>query len=129
MINDRKLLDLGCGIRKRAGAVGVDIMSNDVVDVVHDLNQYPYPFLDDQFEDILLDNSIEHLDDIVLTMEELFRISKDGARIVIRVPYFRSHWAMDPTHKHYFAAHAFLFLTLLMSFTNFISIHRRHFFM
>lgn len=128
MINDRKMLDLGCGIRKRADAVGVDMMPNDVVDVVHDLNQYPYPFLDDEFDDILLDNSIKHLDDIVLTMEELHRISKDGARIVIKVPYFRSHWAMDPTHKHYFATHAFFVFDPAHDFHKFYKYSSKAFF-
>ena len=47
------LLDLGCGKSKRSGAIGVDIIESEVVDVVHDLNEYPYPFADDEFNDIL----------------------------------------------------------------------------
>lgn len=109
LIFDRKMLDLGCGIRKREGAIGVDIIESDAVDLVHDLNVYPYPFEDSLFDDILMDNSIEHLDDIVKTMEELWRISKPGAKITIKVPYFRSHYAIDPTHKHYFVAHSFYY--------------------
>jgi predicted SAM-dependent methyltransferase len=104
-----KLLDLGCGITKRQGAIGVDVIDNDVVDIIHDLDVHPYPFGDNSFDDILMDNSIEHLSDVVKTMEELWRISKPGAKLTIKVPYFRSHYAIDPTHKQYFVAHSFYY--------------------
>ena len=102
-------LDLGCGKNKRPGSLGVDVVWNDQIDVVHDLNRYPYPFEEGQFDDVLMDNSLEHLDDIVKTLEELWRICTPGAKIVIKVPYFRSHFAIDPTHKHYFASHSFYY--------------------
>ena len=104
-----KKLDLGCGIRKRNGALGVDIVENSCVDVIHDLNQYPYPFNDNEFGDVLMDNSLEHLSDIVRTMEEIFRISKNNCVVTIKVPYFRSHYAIDPTHFHYFVSHSFYY--------------------
>ena len=100
-------LDLGCGIRKRRGALGLDIIENSVVDIVHDLNNCPWPLEDDSFDDILMDNSLEHLDSVVRTMEEIHRIAKNGAVITIKVPYFRSHYAIDPTHKQYFVSHSF----------------------
>lgn len=105
----KKLLDLGCGIRKRKGAIGVDIIPNDVVDVIHNLNQCPWPFPDNEFDDILFESSIEHLNDIVKTLEETWRIAKPKARVTIKVSYFRSHYAIDPTHRHYFAAHSFYY--------------------
>lgn len=100
-------LDLGCGIRKRKGALGIDIIENNVVDIVHDLNIYPWPLADNSFDDVLMDNSLEHLDSVVRTMEEIHRIAKNGALITIKVPYFRSHYAIDPTHKQYFVSHSF----------------------
>ncbi|MBI5233472.1 MAG: methyltransferase domain-containing protein [Deltaproteobacteria bacterium] len=105
----KRLLDLGCGRRKRKGAVGVDIVKNDCVDMVHDLNEYPYPFADNEFDDILLDNSLEHLNDIVMTMEEVWRISRPEALVTIKVPYFRNHLAIDPTHRQTFASHSFYY--------------------
>lgn len=105
----KKLLDLGCGIRKRDGAIGVDIAVNNVVDVVHDLNIYPYPFADNEVDDVLMDNSLEHLADVVKTMEEIFRITKHKGSVKIKVPYFRSHYAIDPTHLHYFVSHSFYY--------------------
>lgn len=73
------------------------------------MNQYPYPFQNNEFDDVLFDNSLEHLDDIVRTMEEVWRICQSGAKVTIKVPYFRSHFAIDPTHRHYFACHSFYY--------------------
>ncbi len=98
-----KILDVGCGNRKRTGAIGIDINSRSQADVVHDLNVTPYPFEDSTFDEIYIDNVLEHLDDVIKTLEELYRISKPGALVKIIVPYFRSRWAcIDPTHQHFF---------------------------
>lgn len=108
-MNNIKLLDLGCGKKKRHNAIGVDIIKNPQVDIVHDLNIYPYPFPDQEFDDILMDNALEHLDNINTTLEELYRISKENALVTIKVPYFRSHTSVDPTHRHSFAYHSFFY--------------------
>lgn len=98
-----RLLDLGCGRRRRPGAVGVDRNPAVCPDVVADLDQFPYPFVDSSFHDLLLDNVLEHLADVPGVMSELYRIAAPGARVTIVVPYFRSQWAaVDPTHRHAF---------------------------
>jgi len=108
--NMKKILDLGCGNRKREGSVGVDINPGTNADIIHDLNTFPYPFEESTFEIIYADNVIEHLDNILKVMEELHRISKPGGIIIIKVPYFRSRYAyIDPTHKHYFTAESFTY--------------------
>lgn len=81
-------IDLGCGQKKREGYIGVDILNVPGVDVIHDLNVFPYPFRDNIAEEIWMDNVLEHLNDPVKVMEEVYRISCNNARIVISVPYF-----------------------------------------
>lgn len=104
----RKILDLGCGTRKREGALGVDINPGGAADVIHDLNSFPYPFEDSSFDEIYIDNVLEHLSDVVRTLEELHRISKAGGLVVVYVPYFRAKWAcIDPTHRHFFTTESF----------------------
>lgn len=104
----KKILDVGCGNRKHDGAIGIDINSNTCADVIHDLNIIPYPFQDSTFDELYIDNVIEHLDDVVKIMEELHRLGKPGALIKIDVPYFRARWAfIDPTHKHFFTMESF----------------------
>jgi predicted SAM-dependent methyltransferase len=96
-------IDFGCGQRKKEGYVGVDALSIPGVDVVHDLNIFPYPFEDNSADDIWMDNVLEHLDNPLKVMEEIYRISKNDAKVLISVPYFRSFYAtIDPTHKNYF---------------------------
>lgn len=104
----RTVLDLGCGLRKRPGAVGIDVNPRSQADVIHNLNAVPYPFPEDCFNEIIADNVMEHLDDIVKVMEELFRIGKPSALITIIVPFFPHRQAnTDPTHKHFFGIHSF----------------------
>ena len=96
-------IDFGCGQRKKEGYVGVDALSLPGVDVVHDLNILPYPFEDNAAYDTWMDNVLEHLDNPLKVMEEIYRISRNGAKVVVGVPYFRSFYAtIDPTHKNFF---------------------------
>lgn len=106
----KKILDLGCGRKKRPGAIGVDFNGNLGADIVHDLNQFPYPLKDNEFDEIYLDNTLEHLDNVISVMEEVYRISKPGGLVKVIVPYFRSHWAcIDPTHRHFFTLNSFAY--------------------
>jgi predicted SAM-dependent methyltransferase len=103
-----KILDLGCGKKKRPGSIGVDHSSRHQADIIHDLNLFPYPFKDDEFDEIYLDNVLEHLDSPMLVMEEVHRICKPGGRVKVIAPYFRSLWAfIDPTHKNFFTVNSF----------------------
>lgn len=101
-------LNLGCGERKVEGFIGVDKIKTKAVDKVWDLNVFPYPFSDNSVAEVFMDNVLEHLEDVILTMEEIYRISKPGAKIKINVPYFKSNSAFtDPTHKHFFTENSF----------------------
>jgi SAM-dependent methyltransferase len=101
------VLDVGCGVKKWPGAVGLDISSDTAADVVHDLNEFPYPFADDSFDQILMQDVIEHVTHPIRVMDELHRLTRPGGRIQLRTPHFSSMLAYsDPTHTHYFSAEA-----------------------
>lgn len=93
-------LDLGCGRAKRAGAIGVDRVALPGVDVVHDLDHVPYPFRDDSFDEIYATHVIEHVESILEVMEEIYRVSKAGARVTVITPHYTDaiSW-QDPTHR------------------------------
>lgn len=97
-------LDLGCGpFRKMDGSTGVDINPAPHVDVVHDLNSFPYPFPDDQFEHIELSHILEHIHHPALAMAEVHRLACSGATIRLITPHYTSQLSYgDLTHYHHF---------------------------
>lgn len=102
-----RILNLGCGADYMDGAINVDRFASKV-DVRHDLDQTPYPFPDDEFDEIRCMNIIEHLENILEVMQELHRIGRPGCRVIIRVPHFRSACLYeDITHRRGFAWRSF----------------------
>lgn len=105
-----KVLDLGCGWAKEAGAIGVDRSPLETVDVMCDLADFPFPFADNTFNKIILNDVIEHLPDTIKAMEEIYRICAPNAQVLIRVINWNSHYnAMDPTHIRTFHENTFNF--------------------
>lgn len=105
-------LNLGSGKDIRNGYINVDIAKVDGVDVVHDLNKYPYPFKANSAEEVLCFHIIEHLDSPIRFLEELFRICRNNAIIRIETPHHASGNAYaDLTHKNFFNLQAFKNIT------------------
>lgn len=103
-----RILDLGCGKNKREGAIGVDIAHRPGVDVVWDLDVYPYPFEQDSFELIILNHAIEHIADPAKTLEEIHRIGLPRCRVEIVTPHFTSlNTYADILHRRTFSMHSF----------------------
>ena len=98
-------VDLGCGSKKTPGALGVDIYPFPGVDVVTDLNSGPWPLEDSRFSLVNIHHIIEHVADVVPFLQEVHRIAKPGARVVIITPHYSSmnSWA-DPTHLRHLAS-------------------------
>ncbi len=106
-----KIVDIGCGNDKTKGALGIDISPDAQADIIHDLNKLPWPLKDNEFDEIICNDILEHLDDIIAGMREIHRIGKSGALVRIRVPHFSSATAFgDVTHKHSFSSQALDFL-------------------
>jgi SAM-dependent methyltransferase len=102
-----RILDVGCGSAKAPGAIGLDISPETDADIVHDLDRFPYPIDDNAFDQIILQDVIEHLERPVRVFEELHRIATPGGRIHLRTPHFSSVLAYsDPTHRHAFSLDA-----------------------
>ncbi len=96
-----KKLNLGSGDFKKEGYVNIDVEESLQPDIVHNLEQFPYPFEDDSFDLIEADHLLEHLNEPFQVMKELRRISKPGGKIIIRVPHF-SRAMTHPQHKRGF---------------------------
>lgn len=93
-------LDVGCGADKVPGAVGIDRLALPGVDVVFDLDQYPWPFESSTFDHVVCKHSISHLANFVRTVEEIHRITRSGGVVEILAPHYTSDNAnTDPTMR------------------------------
>lgn len=103
-----KILHLGCGAHKRPGAIGLDLLPLSGVDLVCDLNKVPYPFEDGEFDLIVAEHVLEHLDNVVAVIEEAYRLLKTGGKLEIVCPHFSSADTFtDITHKHFITSRSF----------------------
>lgn len=103
-----KTLHLGCGKNKREGAVGVDVRPFPGVDVVHDLDKTPYPFESSEFDRVVAEHILEHLDDLIAIVEEIHRLLKPGGRLEIICPHFSSADTFtDVSHRHFITSRSF----------------------
>jgi predicted O-linked N-acetylglucosamine transferase (SPINDLY family)/cephalosporin hydroxylase len=117
-------VDLGCGDRKPANFVGVDVCPGVEVDIVADLNQR-FPFADNSVDEVRAYDTIEHLVDRIHTMNEIWRICKDGAKVNILVPSTDGRGAFqDPTHVSFWNINSFLYYCI--DFPNYIDLCRKY---
>lgn len=103
-------INLGAGGDIRQGFVNHDIVQLPGIDVVHDLNSYPWPWPDASVDELVAKDLLEHLDEFMPAMEEIFRIVRPGGRIYLKVPYWNG-WSRqaDPTHRRGFHELTFRF--------------------
>ena len=102
-------IDLGCGINKPEGFVGVDIYPGLGVDIVADISK-EFPFSDSSIDELRAHDIIEHLPDRINTMNEIWRVCKHGAKVDIRVPSTDGRGAFqDPTHISFWNINSFLY--------------------
>ena len=95
-----KILDVGCGSSKIEGTIGMDHLDLPGVDIIHDLNDIPWPFESESVSKIIFCHSISHLNDISAIMIECNRILCEGGHLEILAPHYSSdNFNTDPTHK------------------------------
>ncbi|HYO83030.1 MAG TPA: methyltransferase domain-containing protein, partial [Bryobacteraceae bacterium] len=94
------VLDVGCGVRKYPGSVGLDRIPGTAADVLADVDHFPWPFRDGAFTEIRATHVIEHVADVLRTMEEFHRLLGPGGRVLIVTPHYTDFSSFcDPTHR------------------------------
>lgn len=99
-----KRINLGCGLKKIEGFVNVDSNINVKPDEVVDLNKFPWPFKDNEFDHIVAKDILEHLgetsNDFIKVIKEMYRITNNGGIWEVESPHWRCDTAIDdPDHK------------------------------
>jgi len=103
-----RILDVGCGIRKYPGSVGIDDNPASKADVLCDLDRLPYPFRDSSFDEIRVIHVIEHVSNVIGAMEEFHRLARPGGRIVLATPHYTDFSSFcDPTHRWHLNSYSF----------------------
>ncbi len=104
----RRVLDVGCGVNKYPGAVGIDRIPGTRADVLCDLDHFPYPFRDASFACVRAIHVIEHVSDVIRTMEEFHRLTGPGGRVIIATPHYTDFSSFcDPTHRWHLNSFSF----------------------
>lgn len=99
-LDDKRILDVGCGIGAFVArlreftdrVVGVDVDEESVRKGGHDLPNLALgvgerlPFADGSFDIVLLHEVIEHVDDDIATLREARRVLSAGGRVVVFCP-------------------------------------------
>jgi len=103
-----RILDVGCGINKFPGSIGVDRNPASRADVLADLDRFPYPFRDNSFVEVRASHVIEHVQDVIRTMEEFHRLAQPGGRVLIITPHYTDFSSFcDPTHRWHLNSFSF----------------------
>lgn len=111
-LNSKKgiLLDIACGNNKQEGFIGLDKTKWDGVDIVHDLESFPWPLEDESCLVIIGSHIIEHIKPWLTIdfFDECWRILKPNGQLILSTPYGGSvgYW-QDPTHCNGFTERSF----------------------
>lgn len=95
-------LDVGCGQNKKKGFTGIDIISVEGVDFVLDITKDKLQLQDNTVDEIFSNHFFEHIDSPKEALEELIRVSVEGATFEIWTPYLKSDEAFLLGHRHFY---------------------------
>jgi SAM-dependent methyltransferase len=103
-----RILDVGCGIKKFPGSLGIDNNPASAADVLCDLDHIPYPFRDNSFDEIRVIHVIEHVAHVIRAMEEFHRLCRPGGRVIVVTPHYTDFSSFcDPTHRWHLNSFSF----------------------
>jgi len=130
MTSPSRKLNVGCGGTPLDGWVSLDKHDYPHVDILYDLEsghqmqwrakvtpyvpegKWGYTVPDDTFDEIAMIHVVEHVQNILPCMQELWRVAKPGCRLSITCPYGSSDNAdEDPTHVRRIYSNSFVYFS------------------
>jgi len=103
-----RILDVGCGPKKHRGSIGIDMNPNTAADLLCNLDRGCLPFQDSVFDEVRAVHLIEHVENVIRTMEEFHRVSRAGGVIFLVTPHYTDFSSFcDPTHRWHLNSFSF----------------------
>lgn len=99
-------LDIGGGANPQPGFVNMDYRKLPEVDIVHNLEKFPWPLKDESVLVAVSSHVVEHINPaggtFIKFMDEAWRVLKEGGEFLISCPYATSPGMFrDPTHCNF----------------------------
>lgn len=113
-MNGGTQLNIMCGLRPIPGYVNIDMQNLPGVNLQYYIDPYhpSLPWPDSSVECIYWNNGPEHILDINALIQELWRISKNGATWYLLTPGYRDRNSyIDPTHYSHWTSNTLDFYT------------------
>lgn len=106
-----RILDVGCGSAKYPGAIGVDTNRETDADVLCHVDRGGLPFRDNSFDQVRAIHVIEHVADVLATMDEFHRVARPGGMVFLVTPHYTDFSSFcDPTHRWHLNSYSFDYL-------------------
>ena len=105
-----KRISIGAGMKRYPECTHVDKLPLQGIDVVMDIDKLEdwKQFKDNEYDELIAEDVIEHSFKVVEVMDECWRILKIGGKMRIRTSYWKTANSFcDPTHYHFFTEHSF----------------------
>lgn len=111
-------LNIGSGLTRIEGFINVDRVpcsddkGNQYTDVICDIEKEPLPYPDNSVDEIACYETLEHIDNLIFVMNEMWRVLKPNGILKGKVPRENGRGALaDPTHKRVFIKDTFDYFT------------------
>ena len=112
---EKILLNLGCGTRKLAGYVNIDIRKEIMPDLVHDIEGDGLPYESNSVEKVRAWDFLEHvaIGRTIFVIEEIWRVLRPGGLFEHYTPSTEMRGAFqDPTHVSFWNINSWFYYTL-----------------
>jgi len=109
-------INLGCGTDIREGWINVDCNEFPGVNIIQDLDEFPWKLEDNSAEVIIAFDILEHVKEPIKFLEEIQRILKPGGVAEIRVPHYKfkgAYWNFG--HRNFYHEDAIEWITNIVS--------------
>jgi len=97
---------VGCGRNKKKGFYGIDKFYFPGVDKVCDIDK-GLKLENNSVDEVYTSHFLEHVDNFEFVFQEILRVCKPNAKIIVEVPYFSGRSAFFEFHKRFFRHSSF----------------------